>query len=222
MRDLEMLYKTRFSENEEKRKNKLWIEICKYIRKKLGRDYDTVIDVAAGYCDFINNYETKAKKYAVDLNPDVRKYAAEDVEVVVGNIDNLDNFFIREKRTLIFMSNFLEHITKDQIEKLLKTSYHILEGGSDLCILTPNIRYVGNKYWDFFDHITPISEKSLIEEAESIGFKTRVCIKRFLPFTTKSALPQAPWIVKLYLMLMPLSGYFFGEQSLLIFTVQSD
>lgn len=90
-----------------------------------------------------------------------------------------------------------------------------MRGG--VLILTPNIKFVGGKYWDFFDHITPITESALIEAAEAAGFKTERVVKKFLPFTTKSRLPQASWIVRLYLRLMPLSGMVFGEQSLLLF-----
>lgn len=222
MSDLEMLYKTRFSEPEEKRKNLLWVEICRFIKKKLGKDYDIVVDVAAGYCDFINNFATNGKKIAVDINPDMKRFAAEDVEPIVSDIGCLGDYFSAGCNALFFMSNFLEHITKSQIEELFKTLYDILGEGGNICVLTPNIRYVGNKYWDFFDHITPITEKALIERAESLGFQTELCVKRFLPFTTKSALPQAPWIVRLYLKLMPLSGLFFGEQSLLVFAKRSN
>jgi len=91
----------------------------------------------------------------------------------------------------------------------------MLEEGGEVWILTPNIRYTGAKYWDFYDHITPVTEKSLIEQAELAGYKVRICIPKFLPFTTKSRFPQAQWIVRLYLKLMPLSGKIFGEQSFL-------
>lgn len=114
------------------------------------------------------------------------------------------------------MSNFLEHISKDAIRKLLEDEYNLLKKDGKVLILTPNIRYVGGKYWDFYDHITPITEKSLIEEAETIGFHTEKVVKKFLPFTTKSRLPQAQWIVRLYCRLMPVSGWFFGEQSLVL------
>ena len=115
------------------------------------------------------------------------------------------------------MSNFLEHITKEQIRRLFQDEYDLLREGGQVMILTPNIKYVGEKYWDFFDHITPITDKCLIEEMETLGFKLERNIQRFMPFTTKSKLPQAQWIVRLYLRLMPLSGSFFGEQSLLLF-----
>lgn len=217
MAALEELYKTRFSDKEEQKKNKIWIEICRYMKKYLKEDYETVVDVAAGYGDFINNFSTNGKKYALDINPGLEKYVAENVTVHIGGIEYLKQYFSKDSVSLFFMSNFLEHITKEQISHLLQDEYDCLKAGGEVCILTPNIRYVGEKYWDFYDHITPITEKALIEEAESIGFKTSLCIKKFLPFTTKSALPQATWIVRLYLKLMPISGFVCGEQSLLIF-----
>lgn len=185
-----------------------------------GGEKGPIVDVAAGYCDFINHYHCPAKsqKFAIDVNPDVEKFAASDVTAICGGIGQLSKHFRENSVSLFFMSNFLEHITKDQIKDLLNTEYWLLQSGGKVMILTPNIKYVGGKYWDFFDHITPITEKCLIEEAETIGFHTSACISKFLPFTTKSRLPQAQWIVRCYLRLMPVSGHFFGEQSLLIFT----
>jgi len=161
--------------------------------------------------------ESKCKnRFAIDVNPDVEHYASKGVKVIVDNIGNLSRHFDKETVSLFFMSNFLEHISKDAISRLLKTAYSLLEKGGEVWILTPNIRYVGGKYWDFYDHITPITEKALIEEAQVIGYQVKKCISKFLPYTTKSRLPQASWIVKLYLRLMPVSGKIFGEQSLLI------
>lgn len=91
-----------------------------------------------------------------------------------------------------------------------------MDKGGKLIILTPNIKYVKGKYWDFFDHITPITENSLIEILELNNFKIIKCQKKFIPYTTKSKLPQSDWIVWLYLKLMPFSSFFFGEQSLIV------
>jgi predicted SAM-dependent methyltransferase len=145
------------------------------------------------------------------------KNAAENVQPINDGTGNLKKYFQKESVSLFFMSNFLEHIGKDEIVDLLKAEHELLHENGELWVLTPNIRYTGGKYWDFFDHITPLTEKSIIEAAEMCGFKTKKCIKKFLPFTTKSRLPQSGWIVKLYLKLMPLSGFFFGEQSFIVF-----
>ena len=58
-------------------------------------------------------------------------------------------------------------------------------------MLQPNIRLTGAAYWDFIDHKVALTERSLVEAAELCGFETERLIKRFLPYTTKSRLPQA-------------------------------
>lgn len=221
--NMQKLYANRFKTNAPNKKALVWEKVCKYLTRKSPPTHGGIIvDIAAGYCDFINHIECECKKYAMDLNPDVKKYANKDIEVIIDSIENLDAYFKEETVSLFFMSNFLEHITKDSISRLLATEYSLLKSNGEVWILTPNIRYVGGKYWDFYDHITPITEKALIEEAELIGYSVKKCIPKFLPYTTKSRLPQAPWIVSLYLKLMPLSGMLFGEQSFLILIKQSN
>ncbi len=140
------------------------------------------------------------------------------VKPIVDGIQNLPCYFQEGTVSLFFISNFLEHLSKRDIQKLLETAYRLLQPGGQVWILTPNIRYVGGKYWDFYDHITPVTEKSLIEAAGLAGYELKTCIPKFLPFTTKSRIPKAWWMVRLYLKLMPLSGMLFGEQSFLIFS----
>ena len=203
--NVQKLYDIRFQPESKARKVGIWKEICSYLKRFIISDKNyTIVDVAAG------------KKYAIDINPDVKKYAKDDVKVIVDDIQNLSLYLEKDSVTIFFMSNFLEHISKAEISNLLNFEYNLLEPGGEVWILTPNIKYVGDKYWDFFDHITPITEKAIIEEAQVIGYGLKKCIKKFLPYTTKSALPTSHWIVKLYLKLMPLSGMFFGEQSFLI------
>lgn len=219
MSDLQQLYQVRFSEAEAKKKSLIWKEICRFLKKYLSCDAcgdKLVVDIAAGYADFINNYETRAKKVAIDVNQDLVSYTSKDIETIIDGVENITKYFEHGSVSLFFQSNFYEHITKQQITQLLKDEFVCLSEGGQNCILTPNIRYVGGKYWDFYDHITPITEKALIEEAESIGYEVKKVICKFLPYTTKSALPQSPWLVRLYLLLMPISGAIFGEQSLII------
>lgn len=211
-------YDNRFGIGEKKRKDAVWEEICLYFRHFLkgGKNIACIVDVAAGYCGFINHIPCNCRKYALDVNPDVKKYAGKGVNALVGKVEYLGRHFGEGTVSLFFMSNLLEHLTKDSISHLLELEYRLLEKGGQVWILTPNIRYVGGKYWDFYDHITPVTEKAIIEEAKLAGYEIKTCIPRFLPFTTKSSFPQSRWIVRLYLRLMPLSGKIFGEQSFLI------
>ena len=82
-------------------------------------------------------------------------------------------------------------------------------------ILQPNIKYTGGAYWDFIDHKVPLTDKALVEAGELCGFKMNKNIPRFLPYTTKSAIPQSPIFVFLYLKL-PIAWYFLGKQSFLV------
>jgi len=80
-------------------------------------------------------------------------------------------------------------------------------------ILQPNVRLIGGAYWDFIDHQTALTEKSLAEAAGMAGFATKEVITRFLPYTTKSRLPQHPRLVRAYLAL-PAAWLLFGKQTL--------
>lgn len=66
-------------------------------------------------------------------------------------------------------------------------------------ILQPNIRYAYKEYWDFFDHHIPLSDKSLIEVLQIVGFRIEQVLPKFLPYTTKIKIPEKPFLVKVYL-----------------------
>jgi hypothetical protein len=43
-----------------------------------------------------------------------------------------------------------------------------------------NIKYLPEMYWDFWDHYLPLTERSLQEVLELVGFKVERCIPKFL------------------------------------------
>ena len=67
----------------------------------------------------------------------------------------------------------------------------------------------------FFDHITPLDDRSLTEILELSGFIITEAIVRFLPYTMRSRLPKSIIFVWLYLK-APMLWRVFGKQSLLI------
>jgi SAM-dependent methyltransferase len=116
----------------------------------------------------------------------------------------------------IFMSNYLEHLDSgDLVVEQFRTLRQLLKPGGRVIVLQPNIRLVGDAYWDFIDHKVPLTEKSLSEAAELAGFRTRTLITRFLPYTTKSRFPQHRLLVRAYLAFRP-SWVFLGRQSLYV------
>lgn len=212
--DVKKIYENRFEEKEMDAKNKIWQVLCGKFFNKFIKETDTVIDIGAGYCEFINNIKCK-EKIAVDLNENIKKYAANDVKVINESCFSIASI-TDDSIDVVFMSNFLEHLqNKNEIIKVLQETRRILKDGGILMVLQPNIKYCKAKYWDFFDHHIPLTDKSLIEAIESIDYKITKLIPRFLPYSTKPKFPKSPVFVRLYLM-FPFLWKIFGEQSFII------
>jgi len=211
---IDKLYCGRFSTGDLEKKNRLWKLLCReFFQKYIAADA-AVLDIGAGYCEFINNIKAGAK-YAVDLNPDTPRFAAPDVKVFIADATKLD--FLEENIIdIAFMSNFLEHLnTKFEVLAVLKSVLRILKPGGKVLILQCNVRYAYKQYWDFFDHNIPLTDKSLAEALELAGFKINKIYPRFLPYTTKSRLPWNDWLVKAYLRI-PLAWKILGAQAFIV------
>jgi len=208
----EDIYKRRFNDDLEFRE-KMWKVLCKEYFQRFVPPGSTVMEVAAGYCEFINNIEAGAK-IAVDINTDTYKQAASDVRVVITPSTDLAAIE-SDSVDVIFVSNFFEHITRSEIADTVRECYRTLRKGGRMLILQPNIRYVGRDYWMFFDHITPIDDRALCELLELVGFSIRKVLPRFLPYTTKSRLPKSLFLIKIYLKI-PLLYRLFGGQAFVV------
>ena len=213
--DLKELYRNRFDEADRARKAAIWRVLYRDVFGRWIRDDDTILDLGAGFCEFINTAQA-ARRIAVDLNPDTARLAAPGVEVHQASASQL-SFLAAESVDVVFSSNFLEHLPdKEQVLAVLREALRVLKPLGTLMLLGPNVRLVPGIYWDFFDHHVPLSDRSLCEALTMSGFDLVEVQPRFLPYTTRSALPQAAWLVALYLKLRPLSSRIFGKQFLLI------
>lgn len=210
--ELESLYRHRFPEEELARKHAIWRVLCRQFFCRYVKTTDTVVDIGAGYCEFINNIEAK-RKIAVDLNPEVSRFAKPDVQVVNESCTAIAKL-PAATADIVFMSNFLEHLpSKQMVLDTFREAHRILKQTGRIIVLQPNIRFLYAEYWDFFDHHTALSDRSLVEGLQLAGFVPDVVIPRFLPYTTKSHLPQAPWLVGLYLRFPP-AWKLLGKQTL--------
>jgi ubiquinone/menaquinone biosynthesis C-methylase UbiE len=211
---VEEFYRHRFGAETQGRDD-LWAVLCQNFFQKWVPKDSTVLDIAAGYCEFSNNI-VAARRIAMDLNPDVVKYAAAGVETINGRSDDMsaieDNSI-----DIAFVSNFFEHVDRDVILATLMEALRVLKPGGRILILQPNIRFCAKDYWQFFDHITPVDDRALVEALVATGFEMQTCIARFLPYTTKGKLPATPALVKLYLK-VPLAWRILGAQSFLVAT----
>ncbi len=208
------LYRHRFSENELIFKEKLWKILIREIIQKYIRDYDTVVDIGGGDCQFINNIRC-GKKYVVDLNPDTKDFANNDVSAIHANADNI-SYLSDGSTDVVFVCNFFEHMkSKHDLERVIVEIRRILSPTGLLLIIQPNIRYAYKEYWDFYDHHIPISDSSLTELLNIYNFRIKTCYPRFLPYTTKSKLSRFSFLLKIYLRL-PLLWHVFGKQLFIV------
>jgi SAM-dependent methyltransferase len=212
--DLNTLYRHRFAEADLPEKNRIWQVLCQRFFSRYVAPSDTVVDIGAGYCEFINNIEC-ARKIAVDLNPEVRRRANSDIEIINESCTTIASL-PSASVDVVFMSNFLEHLpSKAMVLETLRETRRLLRAGGRAIILQPNIRFLYAEYWDFFDHHTPLSDRSLVEGLQLAGLEPQLVIPRFLPYTTKSRLPKAPWLVAAYLR-CPWAWRLLGKQALVI------
>src|SRR4029077_19148996 len=108
-----------------------------------------------------------------------------------------------------------EHLTRGDIVRTMREVARVLKPTGRFLILQPNIRFCARDFWMFFDHITPLDQYSLAEALEISGFRVVHTIVRFLPFTTKSRLPNSLFMVRLYLK-TPLLWRIFGQQTFVV------
>lgn len=212
---LDRLYALRFPERERAAKARLWRTLYDaFFSRYVPRD-GCVLDLGAGYCDFINSVQAR-RRIAVDLNPDMPGYAAQGVEVLSLPLDRLSEGVDDASVDLAFASNVFEHMRDpDALLAVLGAVRRALKPGGRLVVMQPNIRLVGFAFWDFFDHSLPLTEKGMLEALTVAGLTPVECRARFLPYTTKSRLPQWDVLIRLYLALPP-AQWLMGKQMLVV------
>jgi ubiquinone/menaquinone biosynthesis C-methylase UbiE len=206
------VYQLRFK-NSMRFRNEMWKILCHDYFQKFIPDNSTVLEIAAGHCEFINNIRA-AGKIAVDINESTETYASPDVKVLLAKSTDL-NRVADASIDVVFVSNFFEHISKADITLTMKECLRVLKGNGKLLILQPNIRFVYKDYWMFYDHITPLDDRAMKECLEITGFTIHYLLPRFLPYTNDGRFPQSLFLVKLYLKI-PLLYRIFGGQAFII------
>ena len=206
------LYGERFSGEDEFRRA-MWQVLCSDFFQKWVPTDATVLDIAAGTCDFINGIQA-GTRIAIDLNPAIHEFANPGVRALVGPADAMAEI-ADDSVDVAFISNFFEHIDRDTILRVLTEVRRVLRPSGRLLVLQPNIRFAARDYWMFFDHITPVDDRALVEAFGLTGFRLAHRIERFLPYTAKSRLPHSVALVKAYLRL-PIAWRLLGKQSFLV------
>lgn len=208
------IYRIRFSEQELAQARAFWRPICRYLQRYVDPQ-GTTLDLGAGYCHFINNI-VSAKKLALDLNGEnLRLYAAPDVRRIESTGADLAEIPSGSTDS-VFASNVYEHFpSREDVSRSLEEVHRVLRPGGRFIILQPNFAYCAKQYFDFFDHRLIFTHKGMAEGLEISGFRLERVTARFLPYTSKTSLPTAAWMVSMYLSFPP-AWHILGSQMLLV------
>jgi ubiquinone/menaquinone biosynthesis C-methylase UbiE len=190
----------------DKKRVVLWNTLCKHFFQKLLPSNASVLELGAGWCDFINTIEAD-QKTAVDIWDGIKKHAKSDVRTIIGSATDLDGVS-SESIDMVFASNLFEHLTQAQIIQILTQTSRILKKTGRLVLVQPNFRTSYKRYFDDYTHVTIWTDTGMTTFLEANGFQIELVQAKFLPLTVKSKLPTSSLLIRLYLHLpiKPLAG----------------
>ncbi len=126
-------YKSRYVWNNDRAV--VWKEIVSYLSNFIPKD-GTVLDIGAGYCDFINNVGA-AHKIALDYSPDFKNYAKEGIQTIQSSVTDMSQVPTGTV-DVVFASNLFEHLSDDELSKTVGEVKRILKKDGRLILMQPN------------------------------------------------------------------------------------
>ncbi|MDP2638659.1 MAG: class I SAM-dependent methyltransferase [Candidatus Azambacteria bacterium] len=178
-------------------RDKMWRPVVEYLQEKYIPKDSVVLDLGAGYCNFINNVIAK-EKHASDISNIIEKYANKDVTCHIKDCADL-NSIPSGKFDVVFESNLLEHLELNQVENTLQEVYRVLKPGGKFIAMQPNFTYFYRNYFDDYTHRQVFTHIGFADLLCNYGFEIEKIEPKFLPATFKQRLPKIPFLVQFYL-----------------------
>jgi SAM-dependent methyltransferase len=188
-------FKTRLA--YDKRREVLWATLWDEVFSDYIGSADTVVELGAGWCDFINSAKA-GRRVAVDIWAGIREAAADGVETHIGPAQDM-SFLGDSTVDVVFASNLLEHLERPVVEELVRESLRVLKPGGRLILVQPNYRLCSRRYFDDYTHVSVWSDIGMSEFLKAMGMELERVEGRFLPFSLKSRLPVSRTLIVGYL-----------------------
>jgi 2-polyprenyl-3-methyl-5-hydroxy-6-metoxy-1,4-benzoquinol methylase len=200
--DLERIYQYRFDGISAATKAAVWRRIASWILRdaiycRSGELVRSILDPACGEGEFLNACCNRGLHLSgCDLRPRSALLSPE-VQFHQGKFQEIS---LEKSYDLIWISNLLEHLpSPEAVQSFLSGCRATLTPGGIITIMGPNIKYCAEDYWDFADHLLPLSHLTVLEHLISAGLEIVAVQDRFLPYSFRSRLPTHPRLVQLYL-----------------------
>ena len=187
--------RTRFT--ADPRRAALWRHLTTYLAQFVPPDA-AVLELGAGYCDFINAVPAR-RRVAVDTGPHMRASAGPGVEIHEGDALAFLDAAAPDQFDFVLASNFLEHLDRADLDRLLPQLRRTLRPGGRLALIQPNFRLAARRYFDDYTHRTIFTDVSLGDWLVAGGFEIVKSVPRFMPLTVKSRLGGFSFLVPWYL-----------------------
>lgn len=210
--DYQRLYAYRFRGIDQAARQAIWNELTPTLARWLGSPR-RVLDPAAGRGEFINALDAE-ERWVVDSVEYDETVRDPGVKVVIGDalfVELPDAYFDG-----VFVSNLLEHLaTPDDVARFLRRMRRCMSPGGRIAVLSPNFRYCAREYFYCADHTLALTHVAVEEHLYCAGFEIERVIPRFIPYSFRSRMPQAPWLVRAYLR-FPMAWRVLGKQFLVV------
>jgi len=174
----------------------VWAAIVRFVARDAPR-VGTLVELGAGYCDFLNQFPAE-RRIGFDLNPEMRRFAAEDVELRIESAIGLPGI-APASVDLLFASNFLEHLDAAQLAELLPRIRLALTPRGRLILLQPNHKRCAERYFDDPTHRTVFDDANVGAWLARHDLRVVKLVPGLLPFSMNSRLPKWGWLTRLYL-----------------------
>ena len=176
----------------------VWGAIARFVARDAG-EVGTLVELGPGYCDFLNQFPAK-RKIGFDLNPEMKRFAVEGVELRIESALELPEI-APASVDLLFASNFLEHLDGEELDELLPAIRRVLAPRGRLILIQPNHRLCAEHYFDDPTHRTLFDDGNIGEWLARHGLRVVKLVPGLLPFSMNSRLPRWGWLTRFYLRL---------------------